>query len=74
MRAVLRRRTVRANSDNFNDTSVVTVTDTDFGRGAGEPEPGQQRECLGLAHLAENLGGEALGQRVDHAASERQHP
>ena len=47
VRAVLRRRPIRANSDNFNDTSVVTVSDTDFGRGAGEPEPGQQRECLG---------------------------
>src|SRR5437762_286479 len=47
VRAVLRRSTVRAHSDNYGDTSVVAVTDTDFGRGAGEPEPGQQRECLG---------------------------
>jgi len=48
VRAVLRRRTIRAtNNDNFNETSDVTVADTDFGRGAGEPEPGQQRECVG---------------------------
>jgi hypothetical protein len=47
VRAVLRRRTVRANSDNFNDTSNVTVAETDFGRNAGEPDPGMQRECLG---------------------------
>jgi hypothetical protein len=48
IRAVLRRRTVRANSESFTDnTSDVTVADTEFGRGAGEPDRGQQRECVG---------------------------
>jgi hypothetical protein len=57
IRAVLRRRTVRANSDNFNDTSDVVVAETNFGRGAGEPEPGLQRECVG--QILE-VGGNAL--------------
>jgi hypothetical protein len=48
IRAVLRRRTVRANSESFTDNnSDVTVADPEFGRGAGEPDRGQQRECIG---------------------------
>jgi hypothetical protein len=47
IRAVLRRRTVRVNSDNVNESGDVAVTEAPFARGAGEPDPGQQRECLG---------------------------
>jgi len=50
LRAVLRRRTIRVggDADAFDETSNVAVADTGFGRNAGEPDPGQQRECLGL--------------------------
>lgn len=48
IRAVLRRRTVRANSESFIDTTTdVMVADTEFARSAGEPDRGQQRECVG---------------------------
>jgi hypothetical protein len=47
VRAVLRRRTNRVNADNFSAAAEVAIADTTFGRGAGEPDPGQQRECVG---------------------------
>jgi hypothetical protein len=47
IRAVLRRRTVSASGENFNETTEVAVADAGFARGAGEPDPGQQRERLG---------------------------
>jgi Trypsin-like peptidase domain len=47
VRAVLRRRTLRAGDDHFNESANVAVADATFSRGAGEPDPGQQRECLG---------------------------
>jgi hypothetical protein len=47
VRAVLRRRTIRAGSEQFSEQSDVAVVEAGFARGAGEPDPGQQRECLG---------------------------
>jgi hypothetical protein len=49
IRGVLRRRTFRAGSTSpFPTTSTeVAVTDTEFARSAGEPDRGQQRECVG---------------------------
>jgi glutamyl endopeptidase len=45
LRCVLRRA---VNDQVRTDTgSTMTATDPGFGRGAGEPEAGQQRECLG---------------------------
>jgi len=48
LRAVLRRRTLRVSDDNFNEAGDVAVAETTFGRGAGEPDPGQQRESMGV--------------------------
>jgi hypothetical protein len=50
IRAVLRRRTFRAGNETFphnTGTTEVTVAETEFGRSAGEPDRGQQRECVG---------------------------
>src|SRR5437870_7401436 len=47
LRAVLRRRTTRVNADSFNETADVAVAEATFGRRAGEPDPGQQREGIG---------------------------
>src|ERR1700722_10624382 len=53
IRGVLRRRTVRTRNESFtnntntNTTTDTTVVETEFGRNAGEPDRGQQRECVG---------------------------
>jgi hypothetical protein len=52
IRGVLRRRTLRANNESFSNNNTennaeVIVGETEFGRGAGEPDRGQQRECVG---------------------------
>jgi Trypsin-like peptidase domain len=46
LRAVIRRAAGEATSTKTADTSVA-VSETEFGRGAGEPDPGKQREVLG---------------------------
>src|SRR5438876_7994748 len=46
VRSVLRRSVVEANA-NDNGETTVTVVDAEFGRTAGEPDRGQQRETLG---------------------------
>jgi len=48
LRAVLRRRTLRVSDVNFNESTEVAVADTTIGRGAAEPDPGQQRESIGI--------------------------
>jgi hypothetical protein len=58
VRSVLRRSVVEANS-NESDNGNVTVVDTEFGRTAGEPDRGQQRETLGQVLEA---GAMALGK------------
>jgi hypothetical protein len=50
IRGVLRRTMARARGESYTDKNNpgdVTVADTEFGRGAGEPDRGQQRECVG---------------------------
>ncbi len=46
VRAVL-RRSIRAGGEPFPETGNVAVFDGSFGRRAGEPDPGQQREGVG---------------------------
>jgi Trypsin-like peptidase domain len=48
VRAVLRRRTIRVGDHSFDDNNNVAVAENTFGKNAGEPDPGQQRECLGV--------------------------
>jgi hypothetical protein len=57
IRAVLRRRTVSASGESFKESTDVAVVEPGFARGAGEPDPGQQRESLGLIL---EVGGNAL--------------
>jgi hypothetical protein len=48
IRGVLRRRTVlRTNNESFTTTTDVAVVESEFGRTAGEPDRGQQREGVG---------------------------
>jgi hypothetical protein len=47
VRAVLRRRAAGAVSESFNESTDVSIAETGFGRCAGEPDPGQQREAVG---------------------------
>jgi hypothetical protein len=46
VRAVL-RRTIQEGAQGPGSTPTMTVTDFEFGRGAGEPDRGQQREVTG---------------------------
>src|SRR6516162_4159917 len=46
VRAVL-RRTVQEGAQPTTGTATATLTEVEFGRGAGEPDRGQQREATG---------------------------
>jgi len=46
VRAVL-RRTIQEAASRQEEGSVATITEVEFGRGAGEPDRGQQREAVG---------------------------
>src|SRR5262249_6538225 len=46
LRAAL-RRTIREGGSPGPEATEVAVADIEFGRGAGEPDRGQQRECVG---------------------------
>jgi hypothetical protein len=70
VRAVLRRRFLRASPDNYQPSpgdSNVALADAGFGRGAGEPDPGQQREVLG--QILE-IGANALEKVARHTTND----
>lgn len=47
IRCVLRRAIQEGNGTTETSGVATTLEDVEFGRGAGEPDRGQQRECLG---------------------------
>lgn len=68
VRAALRRRTIaatNANIEDYSDSTDVTVAETNFGRGAGEPEPGQQREAIGQLLEAGASALEMMGRTAN---------
>jgi hypothetical protein len=60
VRAALRRQVVRQNAENYTESTNVAVVDPTFGRCAGEPDPGQQREALGQILEAGACGMEKM--------------
>jgi hypothetical protein len=68
VRAAL-RRSVRAEGSNANqsDTARTLVLESEFGRAAGEPDRGQQREALGLML---EVGGNALEKTLRNGVND----